>query len=116
MYYKADLENVLEDANKTADAPAINITDSNEGSNSNFNFDNSVDGFGLPAGKSRTVAVILCIIGFFGLGGLHRFYVGKVGSGMVHLFSCGICGLGTIVDLISILSDRFRDNYGQLLV
>ena len=61
-------------------------------------------------------ALILCIIGLFGIGGLHRMYVGKVGSGVLHFLTCGICGIGTIIDLISIISGGFRDSYGQPLV
>ena len=61
------------------------------------------------------VALILCIIGFFGFAGLHRMYVGKVGSGVLHLLTYGICGIGTILDLVSILSGGFRDSYGQPL-
>ena len=73
------------------------------------------NGLGLPPRKSKTVALILCIIGFFGLAGLHRMYVGKVGSGVLHLFTYGLCGIGTIIDLIAILSGSFRDSYGQPL-
>ena len=66
--------------------------------------------------KSKTVALILCLIGFLGLGGLHRMYVGKVGSGVVHFLTYGLCAVGTIIDLIAILSGGFRDSYGQPLV
>ena len=43
-------------------------------------------------------------------------YVGKVGSGVLHFFTYGLCCIGTIIDLISILSGGFRDSYGQPLV
>lgn len=114
MYCKEDLGNVLDEAKQTASAtPIINITNTNENSNTNTNVN-----AGLPYGprKSKTTALILCIIGFFGFAGLHRMYVGKVGSGVLHLLTYGICGIGTIIDLISILSGGFRDSYGQPLV
>ena len=118
MYCKADLGNVLDEAKQqgAAATPTINITNSNDSVNSNTNQNVGMMGYGLPARKSKMVALILCILGFFGIAGLHRMYVGKVGSGVVHLFTYGICAIGTIIDLLSILSGGFRDSYGQPLV
>ena len=116
MYCKDDLGNVLDEAKQSSNGqPTINITNTNDNVNTNNNANINGGFYGGPR-KSKTVALILCIIGFFGLGGLHRMYVGKVGSGVLHFFTYGICGLGTIIDLISILSGGFRDSYGQPLV
>lgn len=118
MYCKDDLGNVLDEAKQQAQGavPTINITNSNDSVNTNANTNvNSAMGYGLPPRKSKLVALILCILGFFGIAGLHRMYVGKVGSGVVHLFTYGICVIGTVIDLISILSGGFRDSYGQPL-
>lgn len=115
MYCKADLGNVLDEAKQTAAPaqPTIMINNSNESTNTNTN-NNMAMMYG-PT-KSKTVALILCIIGFFGLGGLHRMYVGKVGSGVLYFLTYGLCGVGTILDLISILSGGFRDSYGKPLM
>lgn len=114
MYCKDDLGNVLDEAKQSSSGqPTINITNSNDSVNTNTNVNGGF--YGGPR-KSKTVALILCIIGFFGIGGLHRMYVGKVGSGILHFFTYGICCVGTIIDLISILSGGFRDSYGQPLV
>ena len=116
MYCKNDLGNVLDEAKQSAAAtaiPTINITNSNESSNTNTNTNTVGGAMGLPPRKKKIVALILCILGFFGIAGLHRMYVGKVGSGFFHLFTYGICLIGTIMDLISILSGGFRDSYGQ---
>ncbi len=117
MYCKEDLGNVIDEAKQqsASAAPTINITNSNDSVNTNSNTNVNNTGYGLPARKSKMVALVLCILGFFGLGGLHRMYVGKVGSGVLHLFTYGLCMIGTIIDLISILSGGFRDSYGQPL-
>jgi TctA family transporter len=63
--------------------------------------------------KSRLVALLLCF--FLGELGIHRFYVGKVGTGLLWLFTVGLFGIGWLVDLIMILVGSFRDNVGEPL-
>ena len=62
--------------------------------------------------RSRILAIILCCVGFVGLGGLHRLYVGKLGTGILWLLTGGLFGIGTIVDLISLIIGTFTDNAG----
>ena len=115
MYCKADLGNVLDDARQSSAAaqPTITINNSNESNNS---INNTLNPAMFGPTKSKTTALILCILGFFGLGGLHRMYVGKVGSGVLYLLTYGICGVCNVLDLISILSGGFRDSYGKPLM
>lgn len=59
--------------------------------------------------KSKMVALLLCI--FLGAFGIHRFYVGKVGTGILYLCTAGIFCIGWIVDIIMIVVGSFRDQY-----
>ena len=63
--------------------------------------------------KSWLVTLLLCI--FLGVIGAHRFYVGKVGSGVLWLCTGGLCGIGFVLDLISILMGNFCDCDGEPL-
>lgn len=49
----------------------------------------------------KWVALLLCI--FLGFFGGHKFYEGKGGMGVLYIFTCGLFGIGIIVDLITIL-------------
>lgn len=63
--------------------------------------------------KSKGVAAVLCF--FFGGLGIHRFYVGKVGTGLIWLFTLGLFGIGSLVDFIMILCGSFKDGNGALI-
>ncbi len=60
--------------------------------------------------KSRLVAALLCF--FVGFLGIHRFYVGKIGTGIIWLLTLGLFGFGVLVDFIMILIGSFRDQMG----
>ena len=64
--------------------------------------------------KSWLVTLLLCI--FIGGLGAHRFYVGKIGTGILMLLTAGGCGIWVIVDLILILTNSFTDIDGKPLV
>ncbi len=81
-----------------ASTPNIVINNSNVNSNTNVN---SGGMYGNP--KNKTTAILLCCLGFFGIAGLHKFYEGKIGSGVLYLFTVGWCFIGTIIDLIALL-------------
>lgn len=65
--------------------------------------------------KSKTTALILCCIGYLGIGGLHYFYVGRIGKGLLYLITGGLFIIGTIADTIKIASGGFVDNVGAPL-
>ena len=60
--------------------------------------------------KSRLVALLLCF--FLGALGVHRFYVGKVGTGILMLITLGGCGIWMLIDLVLIVVGSFRDKEG----
>lgn len=60
--------------------------------------------------KNRWVALALCF--FFGFLGVHRFYVGKIGTGILYLLTLGVGGIGWVIDFFTILFGGFRDKYG----
>ena len=65
--------------------------------------------------KNRVVAMLLACLGFFGIAGLHRMYVGKKGSAFLYLFTCGILFFGTAYDIYQIYTEKFKDGDGYPL-
>lgn len=66
------------------------------------------------SGKSQLVALILCIL--LGLIGVHRFYLGYTGLGILYLLTFGLFGVGWLIDLILLiipngLSPKGRSSY-----
>lgn len=63
--------------------------------------------------RSWLITLLLCF--FLGALGVHRFYVGKVGTGLIYLFTAGLAGFGYLFDLIVILLGRFKDKEGNVV-
>jgi hypothetical protein len=62
---------------------------------------------------SKTATVLLCW--FLGYLGVHRFFAGKIGTGILMLITAGGFGIWTIIDFIMICLNRFTDSNGLLV-
>jgi hypothetical protein len=60
----------------------------------------------------RLWALLLSTGSLFGICGLQRFYVGKIGTGIIWFLTWGIFGIGQLIDVIMIIAGQFRDRYG----
>ncbi|TVR29624.1 MAG: TM2 domain-containing protein [Balneolaceae bacterium] len=60
--------------------------------------------------KDPILLLILALIGLFGVAGIHRFFVGHIGMGILYLLTAGLCFIGTIVDMINYRNFAFEYN------
>ena len=60
--------------------------------------------------KGFVPAILLCF--FLGMLGVHRFYVGKIGTGVLQLVTFGGLGIWVLVDFIMIVTGNFKDKQG----
>lgn len=58
-------------------------------------------------------AFLLCF--FLGIFGIHRFYVGKTGTGILQLVTLGGVGIWSLIDFIMIIIGRFTDKEGNTI-
>lgn len=63
--------------------------------------------------KSKVAAALLCF--FLGALGIHRFYVGKIGTGIIQLLTLGCLGIWALIDFIMIICGKFTDKEGKIL-
>jgi len=65
----------------------------------------------LNSGKSQLVALLLVL--FVGVLGIHRFYLGYTGIGIIQLLTGGGCGIWALIDLIMIITGDLKPKDGE---
>jgi len=65
--------------------------------------------------KENKWLATLLMCGFAGVFGVHRFYTGHTGIGVIQLLTFGGCGIWVMVDLILIVSGTFKDADGNVI-
>lgn len=73
--------------------------------NNNITNVNNSSGVSGVKERNKWVAFALCL--FLGFLGAHKFYEGKVGMGILYVFTCGLLGIGWAIDTIGLL---FKSN------
>lgn len=87
----------VEDIKKGVSDQIIINNNNNAAASASATAVSGVGGFGQP--KNKWVALLLCIFTICG----HKFYEGKIGMGIIYLFTFGLFGIGWIIDIIVLL-------------
>lgn len=74
-----------------------NIVINNANTNTNTNMNAAMN----ARFKNKWVSLLLCL--FLGFIGAHKFYEGKIGMGILYIFTAGLFGIGILIDFITLL-------------
>ena len=61
--------------------------------------------------KDKKDLQLYTVLGFICVAGIQRFVVGDTGMGILYLLTGGLCGIGTLIDLINV--DKMTSTYNQ---
>ncbi len=63
--------------------------------------------------KDKKTAMILCVL--VGLFGIHDFYLGRIGSGILKLCTANFLTIGWFMDMVKIATGTYKDGAGEPL-
>jgi tRNA A-37 threonylcarbamoyl transferase component Bud32 len=67
----------------------------------------------VPDASDKIILPAFLLAFFFGVFGAHRFYVGKIGTALLQLFTCGGFGIWATIDWILLVCGVFTDSGGR---
>lgn len=53
---------------------------------------------------------------FLGMFGFHKFKSGKIGMGILYLFTYGLCGIGWLIDVIKAFKKMISEEKGEIVI
>jgi TM2 domain-containing membrane protein YozV len=73
--------------------------------------------YGDVSEKSRLAVTLLCILPAWivSIAGIHRFYLGKIWTGILMLLTLGGLGIWTLIDFIFAITGNMKDKEGKLI-
>jgi TM2 domain-containing membrane protein YozV len=60
--------------------------------------------------KNPSDILLLSLLGFIWVAGVHRLVMGQIGMGILYLLTGGLCFIGTIIDLVNHKQLTFEHN------
>jgi len=64
--------------------------------------------------KDEQTILLTCLLGFVLIAGVHQFLLGRIGMGILYIFTAGLCFIGTAVDAIN--HKQLALNYNQRMI
>ena len=112
--YQNGTKTVLKGEQSTEEVKQTTVHENNAPEKEKKNMDENdyIDTFN-SNDKSWVVAVVLWF--FLGVIGIHRFYLGYIGLGVLYLLTAGFCGIGWIVDGILFATGSLKPKNGDYL-
>ena len=106
-----------ETSKKSGFSSSVNIDSQNESTNRSVSKSkqqnkekNNSESSG-SGGKSQLIALILVLLA--GVLGIHRFYLGHIGIGVLMILTAGCCGILALIDLIRIITGDLKPKGGE---